>query len=549
MATRLLRAFGPSGPEPVAVEFYRWTGKARLVVVSVMLAMNAGTVFSTETLEIDRHFWLRLLVPNTICLGTVLALGAWMGYGRLGLAGMRRATYACIVFEQASVLMTVWATGTVNSHMALGAVLIAASYRAALDYRTGVVVFGIFLGGLWLIAIGEMAGWWPPQPLSLGPPDSIYRSASRELNGLAFLTATTVFAFICVNWMVARLRHRERALQELRESLAARDGVEVGRHTGRTLKDTYVVGGLLGSGGMGEVYRAQHRRTRRPVAVKLLHPHLAEDPVLLARFRREAEIAGSVGSEHIVEVIDVDLDDGQPFLVLELLDGETLRDRVARLGPLPVALAADVFDQLGRGLDAAHGAGVVHRDLKPENLFLVPLRDGVRVKVLDFGVSKFASHATALTADSSILGTPDFMSPEQTRGETDAVDARADVFACGAVLYYALSGRRPFRAASIPAVLRAICDDEPTTLPRLRPDLGATGEAIGAVIAIAMAKPAAQRYATVGELAADLHRAIDGTLPEATRARAAAADRGRPVVHSIGDAAVAATDETLTATP
>jgi hypothetical protein len=543
---RWLGALVPRSSETVAPEFYRFVGKLRLIFVTSMLVMNALATLSVEELGIDREVWLQLQIPNTLLILTSIGLGGLMATGRLGVTGQRRANAVCIVAEMSSALLSIWSIGSVNSHMILGAVLLAMLYRAVFDFRTGVLAFGILFGGFVLIVSGEIAGVIPPQPLSTEGLDMVYTSAQRELTGASFLAVMFALAFICANWMVARLRHRERAIQILRESLAASEAGQLGRHTGRTLKDTYVVGPVIGTGGMGEVYRARHRRTRRPVAVKLLHPHLAEDPVLLARFRREAEIAGTVGSEHIVEVIDVDVDDGQPFLVLELLEGETLRDRIARDGPLPLDLAAALFAQLGAGLDAAHAAHVVHRDLKPENIFLLGGEE-LRVKILDFGISKIRGSATALTGEISLLGTPDFMSPEQAIGQTDEVDARTDVFAAGGVLYHALTGQRPFQGTSVPALLRSICDEAPVPIERLRPDLGERGAAIAAVLAIAMAKPAAQRYGSVAELAADLARAIEGTLPAEVRARAAKVDGGRPSTRTVGDTTINATDETLSA--
>jgi len=543
-----LRALVPRGRETVAPEFYRFTGRLRVGIILFLLFMNLTSTLSLDQLGVDRRFWWRIQIPNTAALVTSLVLGAIIARGRLGLTAMRRATYACVVAEMTSGLLSIWMVGSVTSHMILATVLLAAVYRAAFDFRTGTLAFATLGGGWALVVAGEVTGLLPAQPASATHVlDSMYQTAGRELTAAAMVAAMLGLAFVVTNWMVARLRHGERAIQILRESLAASEAGRLGRHTGRTLKDTYVVGGLLGAGGMGEVYRARHRRTRRPVAVKLLHAHLADDPVLLARFRREAEIAGTVGSAHIVQVIDVDVDDDQPFLVLELLEGETLRDRVERAGPLPVEAAAAVLDQVGAGLDAAHGAGVVHRDLKPENIFLVPGDGGPRVKILDFGVSKIRGAATALTGEVSLLGTPDFMSPEQALGQIDEVDARADVFAAGGVLYHALTGLRPFYGSSVPALLRCICDEAPIPLDKVRPDLGDRGAAVAAVLAIAMAKPAAQRYASVGELAADLRRAVAGELPAETQARAAAVERGRPTTRSAGDAAVRGTDDTMAA--
>jgi serine/threonine-protein kinase len=331
---------------------------------------------------------------------------------------------------------------------------------------------------------------------------------------------------------VARLRFKEMTIRLLREQLHAADAGRIGRHSGRTLADTYAVGAVVGTGGMGEVYAGEHRRTRRRVAIKLLHPHLVEDPQILARFRREAEAIGRLGSEHIVEIVDVGEDDGQPFLVLEYLDGESLAARLAA-GPLDLATVDEVIRQLAMGLDAAHRAGVVHRDLKPANVFLCRRDDGsLLVKILDFGVSKVRDNATAITREIAILGTPDYMSPEQAVGLADAVDERSDVFSLGGILYAAVTGRAPFEASSVPAQLRRICDEEPVPVDELRPD---APPGVAAVIAIALAKRPEDRYPRPGELAADLDLAIGGGDVAGIIARAARVQRGRPASRTAGD--------------
>jgi serine/threonine-protein kinase len=264
----------------------------------------------------------------------------------------------------------------------------------------------------------------------------------------------------------------------------------------------------------------------------------------MARFRREAEIVGSIGSDHIVEIIDIDRDEEQPFMVLELLDGDNIADLVDRDGPLELGLAVDVFEQMASGLDAAHQADVVHRDLKPANVVLTETDRGLSVKLLDFGISKIRGNATAITHEVAIIGTPDFMSPEQAVGRIENVGPRADIFAMGALLYYALTGHRPFQAASVPGLLKRICDEEPVPLARRRVGLGDLAVAIEAVLIISMAKDPAQRYATASELAVDLRRAVAGELPDAVLARAASVDRGEMVSASVGDETVSGTDET-----
>jgi len=261
------------------------------------------------------------------------------------------------------------------------------------------------------------------------------------------------------------------------------------------------------------------------VAVKILHQQYRDDSALLARFRREATTTGSLGSPNIVKIIDIDQDEELPFLVFELLEGQDLAERISQRGLLPPVEVAQLVDQAARGLQVAHDAGVVHRDLKPENLFLAKEEDGREViKILDFGISKTLGGNTTLTGEMSMLGTPDFMSPEQAMGMTNRVDHRADVYALGAIAYNALAGKRPFAAPSVPVLLWRICDEEPVPLAQRVPEVG---EDVADVVAIAMAKRPHDRYESVEAFAGDLTAAINGTLSEEARQRARALHRGK----------------------
>jgi len=236
----------------------------------------------------------------------------------------------------------------------------------------------------------------------------------------------------------------------------------------------YEIVALLGAGGMGEVYRARDTRLGRDVAIKVLPAHLSANPELRSRFAREARAISQLNHPHICTLYDVGHHDGVDFLVLELLDGESLRARLAA-GPLPIATAAEFAAQIAAGLAAAHEKGVVHRDLKPENVFIT--RDGA-LKILDFGLAKqtspIASAADSASAETTpidatmpgaIFGTVGYMSPEQVRGLP--ADARSDLFAFGAILYEMLSGRRAFAGASSAEVLSATLRDEPRPLSKL----------------------------------------------------------------------------------
>jgi eukaryotic-like serine/threonine-protein kinase len=231
----------------------------------------------------------------------------------------------------------------------------------------------------------------------------------------------------------------------------------------------YEIVGLIGSGGMGEVYRARDARLQRDIAIKIIPAALATDPVALGRFETEARAVASLSHPNIIAIHDFSRDGDTAFAVMELLDGRTLREIITD-GGLPVRKAIDYGSQIAAGLAAAHARGVVHRDLKPENVFVT--RDG-RAKILDFGLAKpaapiaiagagtFAATYTP-TSPGTVLGTVGYMSPEQVRGE--AVDYRSDIFSLGAMLYELLAGRRAFAASTAVETMNAILKEDPPDL-------------------------------------------------------------------------------------
>jgi eukaryotic-like serine/threonine-protein kinase len=267
-------------------------------------------------------------------------------------------------------------------------------------------------------------------------------------------------------------------------------------HVGQVLQDTYRLERLIGEGGMGTVYEASHLRLARRFAVKLLSSESADNATALTRFRQEALITSGLGHPHILEVTDFNYTDaGVPYIVVELLRGEDLASRLQRVGRLELREATLIFAQTASALHAAHGSGVVHRDLKPHNLFLCERTDGrCHVKLLDFGVSKVLAAQTKVTRTGTLVGTPIYMAPEQAEERPDAVDVRTDVYAMGVILYEMLSGRPPFSAESIPALLYKIVTLEPTPLQTLLPDLPG---GIGDVVGVALRKRGAERHASM----------------------------------------------------
>jgi len=267
---------------------------------------------------------------------------------------------------------------------------------------------------------------------------------------------------------------------------------------GSVIADTYKIEALLGRGGMGAVFLASHQRLAgKHVAIKILHTDLA-DADIVARFKREAEIAAKLNHPNIVGVIDYNITpDGTPYLVLDYLEGETLAGRIAR-GPMPLDQVLSIVRQVGSALAAAHRAGIVHRDLKPQNIFLVPAEVAGReveiAKVLDFGISKIRGSQTVKTQDSVLLGTPQYMAPEQAMGQHASVDDRTDIFALGAIIYEMLSGQPAFPGASIPEVVFKVVYEQPAPLASQAPSVP---PGIISAVMQAMAKPAEERFASV----------------------------------------------------
>jgi len=302
---------------------------------------------------------------------------------------------------------------------------------------------------------------------------------------------------------------------------------------GAVLQDTYEITSLLGKGGMGAVFLARHRRLPgRQVAVKVLQNGAGLNPELFARFRREAEIASQLGHPNIVEVFDFDtLPDGTPFLLMEYLRGESLEARLDR-GPLPLAEAFAIVRQIGSALQAAHRAGVVHRDLKPANVFLLPSDTGERVKLLDFGISKILDSQTMQTQEAVLMGTPQYMAPEQALGKNSEIDARTDLFALGCIVYEMLSGAPPFagEGSSIVQVIFRIVHTQPEPLASRCPDAPAH---VLAAVERALSKDPKDRYPDVASFITELTGSSLQSLPSAgaavlssSRAARVAADEG-----------------------
>ena len=279
---------------------------------------------------------------------------------------------------------------------------------------------------------------------------------------------------------------------------------------GVLLQDTYRIEHLIASGGMGEVYRATHERLEGAFAIKVLHPELLRDEGLLERFETEAKIMASLRHPNIVQVFDFNYTaSGVPYLVMELAEGPDLRTIMTEQRVLAPRRVAQIVEQTAGALSAAHARGVIHRDLKPENIMLVPIEgQGDCVKVVDFGISK-ASRQPVVTLRATVLGTPEYMSPEQAQGLNDDIDHRTDQFALGVLAYMLLSGCEPFRGQTPVSVLYQVVHEQPTALGQL---VDWPCGRVEAVLRKAMAKNRDDRYPNILDFARELSDAIAADL-------------------------------------
>src|SRR5580704_6139411 len=290
----------------------------------------------------------------------------------------------------------------------------------------------------------------------------------------------------------------------------------------------YEIQSSLGAGGMGEVYRARDPRLGREVAIKILPASFSSDRDRLQRFEQEARAAAALNHPNILAIFDIGSENGAPYVVSELLEGETLRDRL-RTGPLNSRRAIDFALQIVRGLAVAHEKGITHRDLKPENLFIT--NDG-RVKILDFGLAKLTHPEADQSGDAptqqiatdagTVMGTVGYMSPEQVRGKP--ADPRSDIFAFGAILYEMLSGKRAFHGDSSADTMSAILKEEPADLSETNRNVS---PALERIVRHCLEKNPAERFQSARDVAFNLEALSDisssnrvgvRAMPEPTRA-------------------------------
>src|SRR3954465_8600299 len=279
---------------------------------------------------------------------------------------------------------------------------------------------------------------------------------------------------------------------------------------GQMIDGKYRIAKMIGEGGMGAVYLGENVRINRKVAIKVLHASYTGNEEVMQRFYREAQAAGRIGNDHILEVLDIgQLPDGDHFIIMEFLDGEPFSGRIKNRGRLMPREATPIIRQVLEGLGAAHSAGIIHRDLKPDNIFILREKAGVHdyVKIIDFGISKFnqlSGDGMKMTRTGAVMGTPYYRSPGQARGSAEA-DQGSDIYSMGVILYEAITGRVPFDAGTFNQLMFQIVLSDVPPPESIVPDLD---PACSSIIAKSMTRDLTQRFQTT----VDFIQALDAWM-------------------------------------
>jgi serine/threonine-protein kinase len=457
-----------------------------------------------------------MLLDLTLTLTALRRL--WRGY--------RAVLTVCILSEVLAAVVWIQMTGSISSYFLVVGFLLILLYRLLFDYASGLTCALGIAALHTTIFVLESVHVLRPASLFVSAPLGIYAAPLFRLAAMISLLVGYLITFLALNFFVATLRDKEAALRTARLDLARAvdEEGEGGRLAGQVLAGTYQIMELIGSGGMGEVYRGRRIRDNLPVAVKVLHLHLVDQVEMRERFRREAELVERIPGEHVARVLECGATvDGQLFIAMEHLRGEDLGSLLRRRGQLELAEVVPLVDKIAHALEAAHTAGVIHRDLKPQNIFLV--EGSAEVKLLDFGIARL-NEGDGLTLTSELLGTAGYMAPEQARGASSEIGPHTDVFALAAIVYRALVGVCAFPSRSTAAAVYEALHLVPAAPSSLVDGIGTD---VDHVLTIGLAKRTSERYARAPLFARDLRAAAAGHLDERSRARA------RKLAAQVGD--------------
>jgi hypothetical protein len=511
-----------------AAEVASEVGRMRVMALSqialVVLGMACAFVFAAP-------FWIKAMAVVSLTFLLAAFVGLWV---RLQRDGQLKPEYVRILTVPISLTIVAgnFAFGMSSSFsgaVTLGLVLYASSvarHEALVSWST--IAVGQLFAGYAAYALGDSY-----QPLLPG----VFSSPLQHAAGIVALELLCLSAVVAGRMIRREHAHvvsqferavrdaalRDGVLREAREALRHAAGIGVpGRFSDQEVGG-YRLGNVIGRGGMGEVYAAQPTQGGDTAAVKLLRLDQLSEESARNRFTREAGIAASIKSAHVVKVLAVsDETSVFPFIVMERLVGTDLASYLRERVKLPLPEVVELVDHLAAGLDAAHAMNVVHRDLKPSNIFRTLERERVVWKVLDFGVSKHMDSTDATLTHAEIVGTPQYMAPEQARGEL-VLDQRADVYALAAIAYRALVGEPPF-TGQLPAILRRILDD----MPRAPSDVANVPRDVDYALRIGLEKRKDLRFSRASELALALRAASSYRLDEDVRHRARALLEAQP---------------------
>jgi len=484
----------------------------------VAFAMAAPLPFIGGDFIVKVLFAISLAATAAVCTRTYFELG---DPSRYELGRVLRTGYVCIAAAYFGIgFFGVYSPAAVVIPFGLYFFGLAHSFRGTLFvYVICAVTYAIMTG---LVAFGVIRDRGLVQPIELSLLESlVVITAVQVLFFATYLIArasrrATESAIAQHDQVVRAIAGRDALLQEARMDL---EGVlrarGLGRFTDEAVGD-YHLGEILGRGGMGEVYDAVHVDSEEPAAVKLLHPHVLDDPNAVKRFLRECRIASQLRVPNVVRVVATSEPGAPiPFIAMERLHGVDLADHLRAHGRMRPREVIRLIREVGAGLVAASEAGIVHRDIKPRNLFLADADSDARPvwKVLDFGVSKLAGEATV--THQNVVGTPSYMAPEQARGQE--VCHKTDLYALGVIAYRCLTGRPAFSGDSAPAILYQVVNEMPPCPSEVS---GRLAPEVDLILAIAMAKDVRDRFDVVAELADGLEKAARGRISSALRTRA-----------------------------